>query len=224
MAKKPLVIIGAGETAEMACEYFTWDSPYEVVAFSVERAFWKADRLFDRPIVPFEDLEKSHPPGGCQAFVALSFVKLNRPRMRLYEAVKAKGYTAASYVSSRAFVWRDVVLGENCFIMENNVLQYQVRVGNNVTMWSGNHVGHRAVVDDHCFISSHCVISGFCHIGSASFLGVNSTLGDRVKIGRDNLVGAGALITRDTPDGTVVPGAASTPSDVSSYRFCRVTP
>ena len=38
-----LVIIGAGEFAEIAYEYFTYDSPYEVVAFAVEKKYRNTD-------------------------------------------------------------------------------------------------------------------------------------------------------------------------------------
>ena len=34
---RKIVIVGDGEFAEIACEYFTHDSPHEVVAFAVER-------------------------------------------------------------------------------------------------------------------------------------------------------------------------------------------
>ena len=106
-------------------------------------------------------------------FVAVSYTHLNRVRTKLYEQAKNKGYSLASYVSSKAFVWRNVEIGENCFIMENNVLQSNVKIGNNVTLWSGNHVGHRTVIRNNCFLSSHVTISGFCDIGENCFLGVN---------------------------------------------------
>src|SRR5688572_14752350 len=150
-----IVIIGDGETAELAYEYFTHDSPHEVVAFSVEREYAKKEELFRLPVVPFEEVEKLFAPTKHSAFVAISYTRLNRVRTRLYQETKGKGYELLSYVSSKAFVWHNVHIGENCFILENNVIQYAVRVGNNVVMWSGNHVGHQTVVRDNVFVSSH---------------------------------------------------------------------
>lgn len=193
-----IIIIGDGETAELACEYFTHDSPHEVVAFSVESAYAKHERLFDRPVVPFEEVEKLYDPAKYKAFVAISYTKLNRLRARLCSETKAKGYALVSYISSKAFVWHNVELGENCFILENNVLQYAVRVGNNVVLWSGNHVGHQTVIGDNAFVSSHVVISGYCEIGQNCFLGVNSSIANNVKIAKDCLIGMGAVINKDT--------------------------
>src|SRR6267143_6245179 len=103
-----IVIVGDGETAELAYEYFTHDSPHEVVAFCVEREYLGKDRLFDLPVVAFEDVEAQYPPTSHKAFVAISYTQLNRVRARLYLRTKDKGYECVSYISSRAFVWHNV--------------------------------------------------------------------------------------------------------------------
>jgi sugar O-acyltransferase (sialic acid O-acetyltransferase NeuD family) len=214
-----IVIIGDGETAELAYEYFTHDSPHTVVAFSVEREYLKKERLFDLPVIAFEDLATLYPPATYKAFVAISYTQLNRVRTRLYYATKQKGYECISYVSSHAFVWHNVEIGENCFIMENNVLQYRVRIGNNVVLWSGNHVGHQTVIKDHNFISSHVVISGYCEIGESCFFGVNCCFADHLKVARDCLVGMGAVVNKDTEERKVYRGNPARPSSVDSFTI-----
>jgi acyl-[acyl carrier protein]--UDP-N-acetylglucosamine O-acyltransferase len=82
--------------------------------------------------------------------------------------------------------------------MEDNTIQPFVRIGNDVIMWSGNHVGHDAVIEDHCFLTSHVVVSGFTKVGHNSFLGVNATLRDAITIAPETLVGAGATVMKDT--------------------------
>lgn len=213
-----LVLVGDGESAEIAYEYFTYDSPWTVVAFAVEQKFRTRDQLFDLPVIDLAELPARFPADRFSAHVALSSTHLNRPRKRLYQHVKGLGYTLPSYVSTRAFVWRNVQIGDNTFIFENNVLQYHVRVGSNVVLWSGNHVGHRTVIRDHTFVSSHCVISGFCDIGESSFLGVNSTFGDHVAIPKDTVVGAGALLHKSqTEPGRVWVGNPAKPMEKSAY-------
>jgi sugar O-acyltransferase (sialic acid O-acetyltransferase NeuD family) len=211
LAKQKLVIIGDGETAEIAYEYFTHDSNYEVAAFSIEKEFIKKETLFGLPVIPFEDIENLYNPKNYRAFVAVSSSKLNRVRTKLYEQTKAKGYSLASYVSSKAFVWRNVEIGENCFILENNVIQYCAKIGNNVTLWSGNHVGHRSAIGDNCFVCSQVTIAGFCEIGQNCFLGINSCLVDGLKIAKDCVVGAGAVVLEDTFEGLVYVGNPAKP-------------
>ncbi|PTB30304.1 sugar O-acyltransferase [Paraburkholderia caribensis] len=217
-----LVLIGAGELAEIADEYFTHDSDYEVVAFSVERNFIQQQQLNDKPVVAYEELETHYPPEEFTLFVAIPSSQLNALRTRFYLDAKQKGYQFATYISSRAFVWRNAVIGENTFIFENNVIQPFVTVGNNCILWSGNHVGHRTVIKDHNFISSHVVISGYCEIGESCFLGVNSTFNDHVRVGDHCVIGSGALITKDTEPNRIyvssgakpVPGKLATEADI----------
>ncbi len=212
-----IVIIGDGETAELAYEYFTHDSPHEVVAFSVEREYAKKQELFNLPVVHFEEVEKLYDPAEYKAFVAVSYTQLNRVRARLYLEAKKKGYGFVSYVSSKAFVWHNVEIGENCFIMEQNVLQYAVKVGNNVVLWSGNHIGHQSVIKDNVFISSHVVVSGYCEVGENCFLGVNSCLANNLKVAKDCLIGMGAVVNKETEERKVYRGNPAKPSHVDSF-------
>jgi sugar O-acyltransferase (sialic acid O-acetyltransferase NeuD family) len=219
MQERDLVIIGDSAFAEIAYEYFTHDSGYRVVAFSVEREFMTRDSLFGLPVIPFEELETRLDPATHSFYAALVYTQMNRLRTRLYQAAKAKGYRPASYVSSRAFVWPNAQLGEHCFVFEDNTIQPFVRIGDNVVLWSGNHIGHHSVVKDHCFISSHVVVSGFCTVGESCFIGVNATFGNNLEVGDDCLVGAGALIARDVPADTLVKGnlAQGTPGVRSRF-------
>lgn len=203
---KPLIIVGDSAFAEVAYEYFTYDSDYEVVAFAVERAYLKRESLFEKPVVALEDIESRFRPDGHSFFAATVYTQSNKLRARLYSAMKGKGFAPASYISPRAMVWRNVKLGEHCFIFENNVVQAFAEVGDNVILWSGNHIGHHSRIGSHCFISSHVVISGFVNVGEYTFMGVNATVANNVSIGRKCTVGAAALILADVPDSRVIVG------------------
>lgn len=202
--KRKLIILGLGETAELAYHYFTNDSHYEVVAFAADQEYINVSRFLGLPVYNLNELPRKYDVAHYHIFVAVSSTKLNRVRKNLYLQAKQMGYSFASYISSKAFVGDCVTIGENCFIMEHNVIQSFVNIGNNVVLWSGNHIGHRTVVHDHCFISSHVVISGFCEIGECCFLGVNTSVADKVKIGNDCLIGIGSIIAKDVAPNSIM--------------------
>lgn len=205
MSKK-LIIVGLGETAELAYDYFSYDSEYEVVAFAAEERYLAKKKLTlfeDLPVVAVEAMPSLFPVDEYNAFVAMSYSRLNHDRSRLYRAVKSMGYSLASYISSKAFIGRNVAIGDNCFILENNVLQRNVKIGNNVILWSGNHIGHRSSIDDNVFLSSHVAVSGFCHIGKYCFLGINSCIGDNVTIADDCFIGGGVALMHDSSFGEI---------------------
>jgi len=217
--KRKLVVFGSGDIAELAHYYFSTDSDYEVVAFTVDANYIEESKFCGLPVVAFEDVAKDYPPDLYFFFVALSYSKLNAVRKEKFLAAKARGYNLASFVSSRATVLNEGKIGENCFILEDNTVQPFVGIGNNVTLWSGNHIGHHTVIHDHTFIASHVVVSGGVEIGEQCFIGVNATLRDHIKIGDRCVVGAGTLLLGDAgPEGVYI-GPATERSKVPSTRL-----
>ena len=196
MAK--LVIFGAGDIARLAHYYFTRDSEHDVVAFTVDEKYRQADTFLDLPLVPFVEVRARYSPAKYKMFVALSYARMNKLREEKYQQAKANGYELVSYVSSRCSFLTDNPVGDNCFILEDNTIQPFVTIGNNVTLWSGNHIGHDAVIEDHCFLASHIVVSGYVRIGNNCFIGVNATLRNSITIAPETLIGAGAVIMKDT--------------------------
>lgn len=196
---KKIVIFGCESFAEIVYYYFTHDSEYEVIAFTVTGSHIQEDKrtLFDLPVVPFEDVQDMYPPSEFSMYVAVGYVNVNKTRERFFHEAKAKGYSLATYVSTKATVFTDKI-GENCFILEDNTVQPFVTIGDDVICWSGNHIGHHSKIEDHCYITSHVVISGHCCIKERSFLGVNATLRDNITIAEDNVIGAGAVILKNT--------------------------
>lgn len=217
--KKPLLIFGTGDIAQLAHYYFSTDSNYEVVAFVVDAAYIATSECCGLPVVSFENVANCYPVNRHKFFVALSYAKLNQVRKEKYLAAKELGYQIASYVSSKASVLNDDNIGENCFILEDNTIQPFVTIGNNVTLWSGNHIGHHSTIGDHCFIASHVVVSGGVEIGESCFIGVNATLRDHIRIGDKCVIGAGALILADAePEGVYI-GPATERTKVPSTRL-----
>lgn len=225
MARSPkckLVIVGDSSFAEVACELFDEAGEYEVAAFAVSTEFHRRDTLLGRPVHTFDQLALHCPPKTHKVFVALAYRELNRARTRLYADMKARGYSLATYVSPRASVWRNVTVGENSFVFENNVVQPFCTIGSNVILWSGNHIGHHSVIEDNVFIASHVVVSGHCRVGRNTFVGVNATLADQVSIGADNWIGPGTLLTKDTEPDSMYRTESTPKSTVGSKRFFRV--
>lgn len=210
MAKsKKLIIFGLEDFAQLAFEYFTHDSEYEVVAFTVDAAYASVNELCGLPVIPFENLHDQFPPDRHEVYAAIVYGKLNRIRQEVCERIKQNGYRLASYVSSRAFVWHNVEIGEHCFIFEDNTVQPFVKIGKNVVMWSGNHIGHHSTIGDHCFLTSQVVVSGWCNIGSYSFLGVNSTLANNTSVGEGCWVGHATVLAGDVPAHSLVKPTSS---------------
>lgn len=218
-----IVIFGMGRGANVATRYFRDDSPHEIVAYTVDDAYVDRKEFMGRPVIPFSRIEKEIPPEESQMFVLLGFQRMNALRAEKFAEAKAKGYFLASYISSRIMGWETPKFGENCFILEGNVFNYDVTIGNDVIMWSGNHVGDLSIIEDHVFVSSHVVLSGEVTIGANSFLGVNATISNYVRVSAGCYIGANTLIAQNTAPGSVYM-TKGTPKleQIDSLRFLQV--
>ena len=200
---KKLVIFGKGDIAQIANYYFEIDSNYEVVAFTLNKDYITEEVYEGKPMIAFETLEINYTHDEVDVFVALSYAEMNHFRQRICSKVKEKGFKLASYISSRCSYLSQFPPGENAFIFEDNTIQPFVKIGDNVTLWCGNHIGHHSEIKSNNFISSHVVISGNCLIEENCFLGVNSTLGHGVTLARETLLGAGAVISKKTEEKSI---------------------
>lgn len=218
-----VVIFGAGQTAEIVYHYLMKDSPHKLVAFTVNADHIKQKSLFRLPVVEFEDIENIYPPDDFQMFVAMSYKNLNQLRAKKYEEAKQKNYKLISYVSSKAGIVSNVEIGENCLILENQLIQPYVKIGNNVFVWSGVLIGHNCTIGDHCWLTSSVSIGGNTNIGSYSFLGLNCTVGHMINIGSKCLVGAGALVTKDAKDNSVFITKDTDVFPLDSERFMKIS-
>ena len=199
MKTNKVIIFGLLDTAELAYWYLKNDSAFSIEAFTVNKEYKTNKEFKGLPVIAFEELEKHFSPKEFKLFAPLTGRKMNRIREKVYLEGKSKGYDYATYISSKANIC-DNEIGENCFILEGNNIQPYTKIGNNVVLWSGNHIGHHGVIKDHVFFTSHVVMSGHCIIESYCFCGVNSTIKDHAHMAEGTLLGMGASLIGNSTD------------------------
>ena len=195
---KKIIIFGNSVFAEHIWFLLTHDSPYEVVAFTVDHKYIRGDHLFGLPVVPFETIEAVFPPSEYGMIVAVSFQRVNRLREEKYIQAKAKGYQLINYLSSRASSFPGLVTGDNCIILENSIIGSFVEIGNDVIVASAAIIGHHAILKDHSFISPGAIILGGVIVEEFCLIGANATVKEEVKVARECLIGSGVSITNNT--------------------------
>jgi len=217
-----VVIFGTEKMAELAYFYFTHDSDFEPVAFTADKEYCIVDSFCDLPVIPFEEIEKNYPPSQYMMFVAIGYSQLNLTRSIKYLQAKSKGYRLVSYVCSKSTMWGDTQIGDNCFILENQIIQPNVKIGDDVYIWGGNHIGHDTVIEDHCYIASQVVISGNVKIKRRSFIGINAAIRDHITIGEECIIGAGSLILHNVNDREVYVAKMPDKYPLNSTQFERM--
>lgn len=201
-----IIIFGNRDAASLAHFYISNDTEHYVSAFCMDSAYIKEANFENKPVIAFEDLD--YHLGTYFDKNSLLFMPIyeNELRAKKYQEAKNKGFKFLTYISSKATCW-STDIGENCFIMEDNTIQPYSKIGNNTILWSGNHIGHHSIIEDHVFVSSHVVMSGHVKVESFSWLGVNSCIRDAVTIRRGTIVGMGAVVIKNTEENSTVVGS-----------------
>ena len=205
MKKSKAIIFGTEGLSSLAWYFLTHDSPYQVPAFTVDRAYMRSANHEGLPVLAFEELPQRHPPGEVRLLIPLGYRAINGLRRARYEAAKALGYEFVSYVSSRASTWPDLQVGVNCMIYEHAIIQPFARIGDNAIIRSGAHISHHCRVADHVFVGAGATLGGNVGLGEQSFIGVGAVLRDGLAIAERSFIGAGAVVVADTEaDGVYV--------------------
>jgi sugar O-acyltransferase (sialic acid O-acetyltransferase NeuD family) len=217
MAK--VIIIGYKNLAELAYYYLTTDTEHTVSAFCVSEQYLPEENKFhDLPIVSFENIEKSYPKDEYSFFVPMSYKRMNRDREFMFNQVKEKGYRLISYIHSRANVAANVIIGENCFIMESAVIQPYAKIGDNF-IFGGGLIGHHTIIKNNVFIGANVVISGGCIVENNVFIGAGSTIRDLSIIGEFSFLTLGAIISGKINPKSVYTSSLSKNLKITSDEF-----
>jgi sugar O-acyltransferase (sialic acid O-acetyltransferase NeuD family) len=188
-----IIIFGTNEVSCLAKFYLENDSDYKPYGFCIDSSYIKESSVEGLPVFPFEEIDKF----SKNEFSFFAPLYDNKIREEKSKIILSKGYNLISYVSSKATVFTKKI-GYNCFIMENNVIQPYVEIGNNNIFWSGNHIGHHSTIKNNVFFSSHVVLSGKCVVEDYCWLGVNSCVRDSITIAEGSFIGMGSVITKKT--------------------------
>lgn len=216
-----IVLFGAGQIAAVAKAYIDAHGPHRIVGFTVDRAHQKGDSFEGLPLVPWEDLEQYFPPDRVELLGPLSYRRMNEFRRDRHQEGRARGYGFASFIHPDCHIYTTDI-GENCFILENNVIQPFARIGTGVMMWSGNHVGHHSTIGDYTFVASQSGFGGGATIGERCFVAGQVGVESGITVGAGCFLGTGVKVKKTLAAQSVVPGTADALASYSADRLKRL--
>jgi acetyltransferase-like isoleucine patch superfamily enzyme len=121
-------------------------------------------------------------------------------------------------------VREECTIGDDVSVWSNTVIDYGCRIGNRVKIHSNCYIAQYTEIDDDAFLAPGVCVANDLYpgqadsagvmsgpsIGAGAQIGVNVTLLPFVRIGAGSLIGAGAVVVLDIPDGVVAFGNPAT--------------
>lgn len=144
-------------------------------------------------------------------------------RLRSGTILYAGSHIGAHFETGHFVIVREECqIGDDVSIWSQSVIDYGVRIGQQVQIHTGVYVAQYSTIEDEVFLAPGVKFANDPHpvctkcmrgptIGRAARLGVGVIVGAGVTIGAGALVGAGSVVTRDVPAGMVVAGNPARP-------------
>ena len=198
-----IVILGAGEhgrTVADAC----WVLNYEVVGF-LDDTKEPGEKINDVPVLGGFDLATS----DNLADEARYHVALGDPEKRFLISRRLKEYNReiATIIDPRAAVKRGAEVGEGSFINTFAVLGVNARIESYVIVSSCAFSGADTRVQSGATLAPMCVLLQGASVGRQSIVGTGAIVLPNTRVGSNCIIGAGSLVTKDIPDNCTAYGS-----------------
>jgi UDP-2-acetamido-3-amino-2,3-dideoxy-glucuronate N-acetyltransferase len=142
--------------------------------------------------------------------------------------VKSENIGKDTFIWQYCVVLPNATIGKNCNICSHVFIENDVIISNNVTIKSGVQIWDRIRIEDNVFIGPNVTFTNDLYprskiqslskeltiIKAGASIGANATILPGIVVGRNAMIGAGAVVTHDVPDNVLVLGS---PAKIAKY-------
>ena len=199
-----LVLVGTSSLAPQTLDFVERYQLFDVIGFTVNKAYIKEPVFLGKPVFPIEELDKHIDKDNVKLFSTVTWYNyLNRERKKIFDQLKGAGYKFANLISPHALVYTED-LGEGNWIHDFAHIGYGVHIGNDNVIRMKCMIGHDSVIGDHNFFAVNSIVGGHDYFNDCCFVGLNALIHNRVAVGNKCVIGGGAIVKKDLPDFSLV--------------------
>ena len=204
---KKLIIIGAGgfarEVAWLVERINARSREWELLGFVDDNPATWGETINGYKVLCGTDGLVDH--GDVYAVCAIGSAKT---RKKVIEKIKsnAPAVKFATLTDPSVIISDLVSIGEGCIICANTVVTVNVKIGAHVHVNLDCTVGHDAEISDYVTVYPGVNISGMTFYGECVELGTGAQIIQGKKIGKNTVIGAGAVVVRDIPESCTAVG------------------
>jgi len=141
---------------------------------------------------------------------AIGASKIRRQVINRIDSYGIKNY--ATLVDPSVIMSDSNLIGKGSIICANSVITVNTNIGNHVIVNLSCTIGHESIVGDFVTLYPNVNVSGNCNIHNGVELGTGTKIIQSIVIGQQSVVGAGAVVISDIPEGCTAVGVPAKPT------------
>jgi sugar O-acyltransferase (sialic acid O-acetyltransferase NeuD family) len=153
-----------------------------------------------------EDATQLSESTGCRSFFIAVGDNFARWRIASLLSSTIPGIDFPIVMHPSVLVSKSARIGPGTVVTAGAIISVNAIVGQGCIVNVASAVNHDCRMDEFSSLSGGVQLGGGAAIGFRSSVGVGATLREKVVVGRDTVVGAGAVVTSDLPDNVVAYG------------------
>jgi UDP-perosamine 4-acetyltransferase len=202
-----IVGLGAGGHARVVLDVIAAVGGFDVVGLLDPRRDLNGTAVGGAEVIGDDALlARLYDDGVRHAFIGLGGAGDTRPRRRLYELARGRGFDVPSLVHPTAVVSPSAHIGAGATVLPLSVVQAGSFLGEDVIVNTAAVVEHDCRVGVHVHVASNATLASGVTVADGAHIGAGATIRQGISIGEDAVVGAGAVVVSDVQPGTVVVG------------------
>jgi sugar O-acyltransferase (sialic acid O-acetyltransferase NeuD family) len=211
-ALRDLYIVGAGgfgrEVAWLIERINSVDPTWNFKGFLDDNTAVQETMLDDYPVVGGCDYLKSVQQ---EAWVVCA-VGATKTRKKLVEKLQSyPNVRFATVVDPSVLQSKRVTIGEGSIICAGTIITVDVTIGSHVIINLDCTLGHDDIIQDFVTIYPSVNVSGNVIVGECAELGTGMQVIQGKNIGRESIIGAGAVVVKDVPEKCTAVGSPAKP-------------
>jgi sugar O-acyltransferase (sialic acid O-acetyltransferase NeuD family) len=193
---RPLVLVAASGLAREALQTIRAGDAYEVIGF-----------VDDNPALWGEVIDDVKVLGGLEVVHDLADTAVllcagtGIARTSLASRLGLQDGRYATVVPPNVLVPPSCAVGAGSVLFAGCVLTTTVSLGRHVVAMPNVVLTHDDVIDDFATLCAGVALGGSVHVGSRAYVGMNASVRQRRRVGADAVIGMGAVVLNDIPDG-----------------------
>ncbi|MDC3250353.1 NeuD/PglB/VioB family sugar acetyltransferase [bacterium] len=203
---KNIVLIGGGNQAHYTIDIINKEGKYNIIGIIDSIHDIGSDRFGYKVLGRQEDIVKLKEQYNIEGGV----ISIGDNWVRYYVSSQIKkqipNFNFVNAIHPSVIIGDNVQLGKGVVMMAGCIINPKSKIGDFTFFATGAQIDHDCNIKDYASISAGSITGGYVTLGEFSAITLGVTIVDRLKIGKNTVIGAGSLILKDIPDNVLVYG------------------